>query len=263
MFQPGAKALLGVIHLPPLPGAPRYDGDMAALRARTAEDALALAAAGFDAVLVENFGDAPFFRDAVPAGDRRGDGGARGRGARRASGLPLGVNVLRNDGASALAVAAATGARFMRVNVLVGARVTDQGVIASEAAELLRLRRSLDAQRVSLVADVGVKHSAPLAGHGSLEEEAVEAVERSLADALVVTGARTGEEASEADVARVRAASHGRPVWLGSGVRAETLGRWLSLADGVIVGSDLRDGGRAGGPIDPARAKRFAAARHG
>jgi membrane complex biogenesis BtpA family protein len=235
---------------------------MAALRARTARDAEALAAAGFDAVLVENFGDAPFFRGRVPA-ETVAAMAVLADEARRASGLPLGVNVLRNDGLSALAVAAATGARFVRVNVLVGARVTDQGVIASEAAELLRLRRSLDAQRVSLVADVGVKHSAPLAGHGSLEEEAVEAVERSLADALVVTGARTGEEASEADVARVRAASHGRPVWLGSGVRAETLGRWLSLADGVIVGSDLRDGGRAGGPIDPARAKRFAAARHG
>jgi len=235
---------------------------MAALRARTARDAEALAAAGFDAVLVENFGDAPFFRGRVPA-ETVAAMAVLADEARRASGLPLGVNVLRNDGLSALAVAAATGARFVRVNVLVGARVTDQGVIASEAAELLRLRRSLDAQRVSLVADVGVKHSAPLAGHGSLEEEAVEAVERSLADALVVTGARTGEEASEADVARVKAASHGRPVWLGSGVRAETLGRWLSLADGVIVGSDLRDGGRAGGPIDPARAKRFAAARHG
>lgn len=262
MFQPGAKALLGVIHLPPLPGAPRYDGDMAALRARTARDAEALAAAGFDAVLVENFGDAPFFRGRVPA-ETVAAMAVLADEARRVSGLPLGVNVLRNDGLSALAVAAATGARFVRVNVLVGARVTDQGVIASEAAELLRLRRALDAQRVSLVADVGVKHSAPLAGHGSLEEEAVEAVERSLADALVVTGARTGEEASEADVARVKAASHGRPVWLGSGVRAETLGRWLSLADGVIVGSDLREGGRAGGPIDPARARRFAAARHG
>jgi len=235
---------------------------MAALRARTARDAEALAVAGFDAVLVENFGDAPFFRGRVPA-ETVAAMAVLADEARRVSGLPLGVNVLRNDGLSALAVAAATGARFVRVNVLVGARVTDQGVIASEAAELLRLRRALDAQRVSLVADVGVKHSAPLAGHGSLEEEAVEAVERSLADALVVTGARTGEEASEADVARVKAASHGRPVWLGSGVRAKTLGRWLSLADGVIVGSDLREGGRAGGPIDPARARRFTAARHG
>ena len=170
MFQPGAKALLGVIHLPPLPGAPRYDGDMAALRARTARDAEALAAAGFDAVLVENFGDAPFFRGRVPA-ETVAAMAVLADEARRVSGLPLGVNVLRNDGLSALAVAAATGARFVRVNVLVGARVTDQGVIDSEAAELLRLRRALDAQRVSLVADVGGKHSAPLAGHGSVGEE--------------------------------------------------------------------------------------------
>ncbi len=261
-FTMGSKALVGVIHLPALPGAPRYGGNVAAIRNGVARDAELLAAAGFDAVLVENFGDAPFFRGRVGA-ETVAAMTVMADEARRASGLPIGVNVLRNDGLSALSVAAAMGARFVRVNVLVGARVTDQGVVASEAAEILRLRRNLGAEGVGLVADVGVKHSVPLAGGTTLEEEAVEAVERSLADVVVVTGSRTGEEAAEEEVTRVRGAARGRPVWLGSGVRAESLGRWLEIADGVIVGSDLRADGRAGGPIDADRARRFAAARRG
>lgn len=259
-FARQAGTLVGVIHLPALPGAPRYRGDFEAIRASTARDAEALAAAGFDAVIVENFGDAPFF--AGPVGPETVAAMAvLVDTARRASGLAMGVNVLRNDGQSALAVAVATGARFIRVNVLVAARVTDQGVVASDAARLLRFRAALGAQWVGLIADVGVKHSAPLGLGGSIEEEAIEAVERSLADAVVVTGARTGAEADTARVEAVRAAIGETPVWLGSGVRAETLGAWLAVADGVIVGSDLREGGRAGGPIDPARARRFTAMR--
>jgi membrane complex biogenesis BtpA family protein len=234
---------------------------MASLRARTAEDALALAAAGFDAVLIENFGDAPFFRGAVPP-ETVAAMAVLAEVARAASGLPIGVNVLRNDGAAALAVAAATGARFVRVNILAGARVADQGIIQTDAARLLRMRRHLDAAHVAIVADVGVKHSHPLgaAGDEAVAEEAVEVVERALADAVVVTGSRTGAEVDEAVLARVQAAVPGKSVWLGSGVRADTAARWAALADGVIVGSALREGGRAGGPIDPRLAQEFARA---
>lgn len=263
-FRESGRALVGVIHLPPLPGSPRSSASMRSLRARTSEDALALAAAGFDAVLVENFGDAPFFRGAVPP-ETVAAMAILADTARAASGLPLGVNVLRNDGASALAIAVATEARFIRVNILAGARVADQGVIETDAARLLRLRRHLDAKGVSIVADVGVKHSAPLGATGddAVAEEAVEVVERALADVVIVTGARTGVAADEQLLARVKAAVPSRPVWLGSGVRAETAERWAERADGVIVGSALREGGVAGGPIDPALALAFARAWHG
>lgn len=260
-FRETGPALVGVIHLSPLPGSPRSTLTMRSLRARTAEDALALAAAGFDAVLIENFGDAPFFRDAVPP-ETVAAMAVLAEVARSASGLPIGVNILRNDGASALAVAVATDARFIRVNILSGARVADQGVIQTDAARLLRMRRHLDATGVSIVADVGVKHSAPLGASGddAVAEEAVEVVERALADAVVVTGTRTGAEVDERLLRRVRAAVPGRSVWLGSGVRADTAARWADLADGVIVGSALREGGRGGGPIDPALALGFARA---
>ena len=257
MFN-GKKALVGVIHLPALPGAPRASHGMHAIREDTARDAEALAAAGFDAVLIENFGDVPFHRGSAPP-ETVACMAVLADVARAASGLPLGVNVLRNDARSALGIAVATDARFIRVNVLVGARVTDQGVIEGEAAELLRARAALRAQHVAVIADVDVKHSTPL-GTGSLAktlDEARDAVDRALADGIIVTGGHTGAEPDVALLAALRAALPATPLWIGSGVRAETLPRWLARADVVIVGSALRSNGRAGGPIDAARARAF------
>ncbi|MEZ4393444.1 MAG: BtpA/SgcQ family protein [Polyangiales bacterium] len=147
----GAKALIGVIHLPALPGAPLSELGMRELRDRVARDASALAAAGFDAALIENYGDAPFLQG--PAGPETiACMAVLAEIARKESGLPLGVNVLRNDALGALAVAVATEARFVRVNILVGARVTDQGIIEGAAATLLRARRQLGALDVKIVA---------------------------------------------------------------------------------------------------------------
>lgn len=258
----GDKALIGVIHLPALPGAPGSARTLPELREGVARDASALAAAGFDAVLIENFGDAPFLKGPVGP-ETVACMTVLAEVARAESGLPLGVNVLRNDAVSALAVAVATSARFIRVNVLVGARVTDQGIIEGVAAELLRARRAYGAQDVKIIADVDVKHSAPL-GESSLTrtlDEARDAVHRALADALVVTGSHTGGAPDETQLAALREALPHTPLWIGSGAREDTLPAWLQRADAVIVGSALRADGRAGGPIDAARAASFARAR--
>lgn len=260
----GKKALVGVIHLPALPGAPRSTRPMAEIREQTARDAEALARAGFDGVIVENFGDAPFLKGPA-APETLACMAILADTARAASGLPLGVNVLRNDALGALGVAVATGARFIRVNVLVGARVTDQGVIEGDAAALLRARMALRANDIEIIADVDVKHSAPL-GAASVErslDEARDAVERALADALIVTGSHTGGAPDGALLSALRAAMPATSLWIGSGVRADTLRAWLQHADAVIVGSALRADGRAGGPVDPQRAAEFARARHG
>lgn len=258
----GKKALIGVIHLPALPGAPRSTLPMSAIRAQVARDAEKLAAAGFDGVIVENFGDAPFLK-CPAAPETLACMAVVADTARAASGLPLGVNVLRNDALGALGVAVATGARFIRVNVLVGARVTDQGVIEGDAAALLRKRKALGANDIEIIADVDVKHSSPL-GEGSVErtlDEARDAVDRALADALIVTGSHTGGAPDAALLASLRAAMPSTPLWIGSGVRADTLGAWLQHADAVIVGSALRADGRAGGPVDLQRATEFVRAR--
>lgn len=257
-----------MIHLPPLPGSPRWGGSMASVLDRAAADARALVEGGVDAVLVENYGDVPFHADRVPpetvAALTAAVLAVRDAITEADAGpsVPFGVNVLRNDAASALAVAAATGASFVRVNVHTGGMWTDQGWIEGRAADTVRLRSWL-APDVAILADVLVKHAAPPPGL-DLERAASDAWERGLADALIVTGGGTGEPASLADARRVRDRVPDAPVLIGSGVTAETVREALSVAAGVIVGSALERDGRAGEPVDPARVRRLVdAARAG
>jgi len=171
--------------------------------------------------------------------------------------LVVGVNVLRNDAAAALAVASATGAGFVRVNVHVGATATDQGILEGRAAETLRLRARLGLA-LAIWADAHVKHGRSLA-HECIADEARDAVERGLADALIVTGRGTGWATDVDDLRTVRALELGVPVYVGSGVTEQSLDLYLREADGVIVGSAIMQGGRAGAPLDPERARRFVA----
>ncbi len=261
MSVPPRPRLVGVVHLPPLPGSPRARDGAPAIARAAARDARLLAAAGFESVMVENFGDAPFFRDQVPPITISAMTACALAVREACPQLPLGVNVLRNDGAAALAIAVATGASCIRVNVLSGARVTDQGLIEGRAAELLRLRRALGGDELEVWADVAVKHSAPLAAR-ELGDETRDLVQRALADAVLVTGSGTGEAVDPARLGSVRAAAGGAPVYVASGASIAALPELAKLCDGVIVGSALRADGRAGGPIDEDAAQRFAAAFH-
>jgi hypothetical protein len=223
------------------------------VRRRARRDARCLEEAGVDALLVENFGDAPFFPDAVPPETLAAMAviAAEIAGSTR---LPVGANVLRNDAHAALALAAAAGLQFIRVNVHAGARVTDQGLLVGRASETLRLRRALGIGGVALLADVAVKHSAPLAAR-PLGEEARELCERALADVLLVTGSGTGLPPSPAEVAEVRGAAGATPVLVASGVDAQTAGALLAHADGCIVGSALKRNGRAENEVELERAR--------
>lgn len=252
-----AKPIIGVIHVLPLPGSPRWGGDMNAVVDRARSDAAALAEAGFDGMVVENYGDAPFARGFSGRGAVAGLAAA-GVHAGEASGLPLGFNVLRNDALSAVAVAAAAGGRFIRVNVHVGAAVTDQGVVQGEAMETMRAITDM-APGLGVVADVLVKHARPL-GEVKLEDISRDTVERGMASALIVTGPATGSSASLEDVSRVKTVVPDVPVLVGSGVTPDTVRGVLELADGVIVGSAIMKDGIAGGPIDLSRARTLVSA---
>lgn len=256
MTAPPPNRLFGVVHLPPLPGAPRHALTMNAILDRAAEEADLLLKAGYDGVVVENFGDVPFFPGRVPAVTVAAMTLAVAAVVDAAPDLAVGVNVLRNDVESALAIAVAAGGHFVRANVHAGARVTDQGIVEGRAAETTRLRAALGASRVALFADVDVKHSAPL-GARPLEDEVEELTVRGLADAVLVTGEATGKPAALDVLRRVKAASE-RPVFVASGARPETLRDLAEVSDGVLVGSALREGGRAGAPLDPARVAAFA-----
>lgn len=213
-------------------------------------DAQTLAAGGVHALMLENFGDTPFYPSRVPAETVAAMTWLAAEVLREVP-LPLGINVLRNDGQSALAIAHAVGGAFIRVNVLCGARVTDQGLLTGIAHDLLRDRARLGAD-VQILADVNVKHSAPLAPR-PLEVETQELFERAGAGGIIVTGLGTGQATPPTDVQRVAAAARTVPVLVGSGVDAKSLGTYLPYAAGFIVGSSLKRDGRIDGAVDPQR----------
>src|SRR6266498_403860 len=134
--------LLGVIHLRPLPGAPRWQGDLESVITLAVNDARAYERGGADALFIENFGDVPFTKSSVGP-ETVAAMTAAGRAVRAAVKLPIGFNVLRNDPRSALAICAACGGSFIRVNVHTGAMLTDQGLIEGDAYHTLRYRERI------------------------------------------------------------------------------------------------------------------------
>jgi uncharacterized protein len=255
----GHRAVIGMVHLAPLPGAPLYGGSLEAVVERALADAASLAGGGVDAIAIENFGDRPFRRNRVDPETIAAMTRVVAEIARAVS-MPFGVNVLRNDALAALAVAAATGAAFIRVNVHVGAMVTDQGVIEGEAAETLR-RRGVLAPEVLIFADHDVKHATPLGLHDPLQS-ARDLRLRGLADALVVSGKETGAAADPARLELLRRALPDAPLLIGSGLTAENA-RTFAAADGAIVGTSVKRGGNVEAPVDRERVARVVGAFKG
>lgn len=222
-----------MIHLAALPGAPLFTSLDDVIAAALA-DARAIRDGGCDGFAIENFGDRPFTRGRVEAETIAAMTRVIGEVVREVR-LPFGVNVLRNDGQSALAIAAATGASFIRVNVHTGAAVTDQGIIEGDAYNTLRKRAQL-APDVLIFADYLVKHATPMG-----EVSAKDLRLRGLADAVIVTGAETGAAADPTRLRELRE-SIDAPLLLGSGLTAENA-RTFADADGAIVGTSLKTNG--------------------
>jgi uncharacterized protein len=218
-------------------------------------DARALADGGIDAFIVENWGDAPFGPGRVEAPAVAALAVVASEIRRALPAATLGVNVLRNDGRSALAVATATGASFIRVNVHAGGVLTDQGIVQTDAYALLRERRLVSAD-VAILADVQTKHAAPLAPV-DIELETRDVVHRGLADGIIVSGRATGEPTALTDLKRVRGAAQDVPLFVGSGVTPETAAELLSVADGLIVGTYVKREGDVDQRVDPVRVRRL------
>ena len=257
LFAKHHKLLIGVVHLQPLPGAPRWRGDMESVIKFAVNDARAYERGGAHAVFIENFGDVPFTKGSI-APETLAAMAAAGRAIRQAVDLPIGFNVLRNDARAALALCAVCDGAFIRVNIHTGAMLTDQGLIEGNAYETLRYRQRV-CPGAQIFADVHVKHAVPL-GNWSIEDTARDTVERGLADALIVSGAGTGLAAEIADVERVRRIAPTTRILLGSGTTLANVRDFLPAADGFIVGSSLKLGGKLSNPIDPKRVAALARA---
>jgi uncharacterized protein len=260
LFHSRRKLLIGVVHLRPLPGSPRWRGDLESAIEFAVNDARAYERGGAQALFVENFGDIPFTKGSV-APETIAAMAAAGRAIRQAVKLPIGFNVLRNDARAGLALCAVCSGAFIRINVHTGAMLTDQGLIEGNAYETLRYRQRL-CPDVQIFADVHVKHAVPL-GNSTIEDAARDTVERGLVDALIVSGAGTGLKADLADVERVRRTAPHTKILLGSGVTVENVCDFLPVADGFIVGSSLKVGGKVSNAVDPKRVAALARAING
>ncbi len=251
--------IIGVVHLLPLPTSPLWGGNFKAVIDRAEQETVALASGGVDGIIVENFFDAPFAKDQVDPAIISAMSLIVQRLKHMVT-LPIGINVLRNDARSALAIATCTEAQFIRVNVLTGVMATDQGLIEGRAHELLRYRRELGSQ-VKIFADVLVKHARPLSSP-NLTVAVQDTIERGLADAIILSGWATGSPPSLEDLELAKAAANDTPVFIGSGADWENISTLLQAADGVITCSSLKRRGRRDQPIDPIRVSRFVEAAH-
>jgi len=254
------RRLIGVVHLRALPGAPLWErteslDPLSRVLEHALADARMLAANGCDALIVENFGDVPFHAERVPPETIAAMALVVRAVLDVAGQVPIGVNVLRNDARAALAIAATTGASFVRINVHSGAAVTDQGLVEGRAAETLRERARL-APSVAILADAHVKHATQLSRE-TLAEAVEDLVLRALADGVIVSGAATGRPPDPERVREAHGAAHGVPVLVGSGLDEHNAQALLAYADGAIVGTALKFEGRVANAVDPERVRRM------
>lgn len=246
--------IIGVVHLLPLPTSPRWGGSLKAVISRAEQEAAALASGGVDGLIVENFFDAPFTKNQVDPVVVSAMTIVVQRIQNLVT-LPIGLNVLRNDAKSAMAIASCVQAQFIRVNVLTGVMATDQGLIEGEAHQLLRYRRELGSD-VKILADVLVKHARPLSSP-NLTVAVKDTIERGLADGVILSGWATGSPPNLEDLELACGAANGTPVFIGSGANWENIDTLMQAADGVIVSSSLKRHGRIEQPIDPIRVSQF------
>jgi membrane complex biogenesis BtpA family protein len=243
--------------LRPLPGSPRWQGDLEKVFAAAVADAEAYERGGANALFIENFGDVPFAKTNVGP-ETVAAMAAAGRAVRASVKLPIGFNVLRNDSRAALALCAACNGTFIRVNVHTGAMLTDQGLIEGNAHDTLRYRQQLCPQ-TQIFADILVKHAVPV-GDLCIEDCARDTLERGLADALIISGVGTGMAAQLSDVQRVRDCCPSAKILLGSGVTLGNIRDFLPLANGFIVGTSLKRDGKISNPVDPRRVRALVSA---
>jgi membrane complex biogenesis BtpA family protein len=245
------RPIIAMIHVGALPGTPAYGGSLGAVRETALREAELYTVAGVDAIMLENMHDTPYLRGGVGP-EIAAPLAVLTDAVRRASGLPCGVQVLAGANHAALAVALAAGLDFVRAEGFVFAHVADEGLIQSSAGELLRYRRAIGAEHVQVWADVKKKHSAHAITADVDIAATAEAAEFFRADAVIVTGAATGKEPLLEDLRQVQGGCR-LPVLLGSGINPANLARYWADADGFIVGSALKAGGRWDAPVDPER----------
>jgi uncharacterized protein len=251
--------LIGDIHLPPLPGTPRYRGDsMTTIIDRALRDAEAFETGGMNGIILENHGDIPFLKPNEIGPEIIAAMSAIASRVANTAGVPVGINLLANAAVGSLAIAKASGARFIRVNQWVNAYIANEGLVEGESARALRYRKQIDAEDVAIFADVHVKHGSHAIVDDRPVSEQASDVEFYDADVAIASGNRTGDEVPRDEIASIRNGTS-LPVIAGSGITAANASKILPLLDGAIVGSSLKEGGVWWNPVELDRVKALVA----
>ncbi len=244
-----------MIHVEALPGTPNYKGDFNLIVKKAAEEALLYKENGIDIIAIENMHDVPYLNRIVGA-EITASMSIIGYEVRRKSGLPCGIQILAGANKEAIASANAAGLDFIRAEGFVFAHVADEGIIESDAGEILRYRKQIGADKIKIFIDIKKKHSShSITGDTSISEVA-EAAEFFLSDGVIVTGTATGKEADLNEIKAVKQTVE-IPVLIGSGITIDNITDYLPFADAFIVGSYFKFDGNWKNSVDPDRVKLF------
>ena len=254
------KPLLAMIHVPALPGTPAYAGEWQQVLQKIAKEATLLRNSGVDGILLENMHDTPYLNREVGPEIVSSMTAAALRVKEITPDLPCGIQILAGANKAALAVALAADLQFIRAEGFVFGHLADEGWMNSDAAELLRYRRLINAEHIHVFTDIKKKHSAHAVSADVSLAETAQAAHLFRSDGLIITGNATGTQADAHDVKAVRAACPKLPVLVGSGITADNAATYKPLVDGVIVGSYLKEAGHWANDLSSERIEKLVAA---
>jgi membrane complex biogenesis BtpA family protein len=254
-FLANQKTIIGMIHVDPLPGTPRFNSSMAEIIAKAKAEARLYKEAGIDMLAIENMHDVPYLNRQVGP-EVVAAMTVLGYEVKNVTGLRCGLQILAGANHEALAAAVAAGLDFVRAEGFVFAHVADEGLIDGSAGQILRYRRQIGADDILVLTDIKKKHSSHAITADVNIVETAHAAEFFLSDGVIVTGAATGTEASLEELQQVKEAVT-IPVLVGSGVTLDNVDRYLAVADALIVGSYYKLGGHWSQGVDFERVKTF------
>jgi membrane complex biogenesis BtpA family protein len=235
------KLLIGMVHLKPLPGTPLYDNNWQEVIKIAIDEANILQNEGFNAIIIENMHDVPYLNRNVGP-EIISAFATIGTILKNQIKIPIGIQILAGANKEALAVAKTANLDFIRAEGFVFSHVADEGIMNSDAGELLRYRKMIDADNVKIYTDIKKKHSSHSITKDVSISEMVKAAEFFLSDGIIITGKSTGEPADVKELKQVKKTTD-LPVFIGSGITEENLSEFWDYADGFIVGSYIKEFG--------------------
>ena len=255
MIQLKRHSIIGMIHVNALPGTPKYKNNNAQIIEKAVQEAQIYKENGIEVLMIENMHDVPYVKNDV-GHEISSLMGIIAYQIKQKTDLPLGIQILAGANKAALAVAKNAGADFIRAEGFVFGHVADEGYIDSQAAELLRYRKHIDADNIAIFTDIKKKHSSHALTADLDITEMAHAAEFFLSNGVIVTGMHTGSSADLDELQRVKSATR-LPVIVGSGITADNIHAYMPYADAFIIGSYFKKDGYWENDLDTKRIKKL------